>query len=423
MEVVEETAPAIRPSGDRVTKVLVGLAVVLVLAIIGIGAFVAGRETKSSQPRAVTSEPGDFDYRVLNEIRSLLGRFYVRPENIDDQTLFEAAVNGMLGVLNDTGTFYVTPEDYQTSTTLTGSFEGIGATVSQQGGDIVIVAPIKGTPAEQAGLVSGDAILEVDGESTKGWTVEKAVLRIRGPRGTQVTIKIRHSDNSVQDYTLTRATVQVDSVQSVPPGGVLRNSSGQEVSNIGYVQVQEFSRRTAQELEGAIREQITNKSIKSLIIDLRYNGGGLLDTTVSMADLFLDEGTILTERDADGKETSFVAKRGQIAPNMPVVILQNRFSASASEVFAAALRENNRATIIGETSFGKGVVNSPRELSNGGALYVTIAEWLTPSGTLINKVGIFPDIEIIPTDEQIDQRLDPQLMKAVDVLQGQAKSP
>jgi carboxyl-terminal processing protease len=360
---------------------------------------------------------------VLNEIRSLLGRYYVRPENIDDQTLFEAAVNGMLGVLNDTGTFYVTPEDYQTSTTLTGSFEGIGATVSQQGGDIVIVAPIKGTPAEQAGLVSGDAILEVDGESTRGWTVEKAVLRIRGPRGTQVTIKIRHADNSIQDYTLTRATVQVDSVQSVPPGGVLRNASGQEVTNMGYVQVQEFSRRTAQELEGAIREQITNKQIKSLIIDLRYNGGGLLDTTVSMADLFLDEGTILTERDADGKETSFVAKRGQIAANMPVVILQNKFSASASEVFAAALRENNRATIIGETSFGKGTVNSPRELSNGGALYVTIAEWLTPGGTLINNVGIFPDIEVIPTDDEIDQRLDPQLQKAVDVLLGQAKAP
>jgi carboxyl-terminal processing protease len=189
------------------------------------------------------------------------------------------------------------------------------------------------------------------------------------------------------------------------------------------VQIQEFSRRTAQELEGAIREQITNKAIKALIIDVRYNGGGLLDTTVTTADLFLDEGTILTEREADGQETDFVAKRGQIIPNMPIVILQNRFSASASEVLAAALRENNRATIIGETSFGKGTVNSPRELSDGGALYVTIAEWLTPSGTLINGVGIFPDVEVIPTDDEIDQRLDPQLQRAVDLLQGQARSP
>jgi carboxyl-terminal processing protease len=420
MEVVEEPA---KRSGDRITQLLVGLAAVLVLAIVGIGAFVAGRETKDEPRRVVTSEPTDFDYRVLNEIRSLLGRDYVRRDNLDDQTLFEAAVNGMLGVLNDTGTFYVTPEDFQTSTTLTGSFDGIGATVAQQGSDIVIVAPIKDTPAEKAGLVSGDAILEVDGESTTGWTVEKAVLRIRGPRGSQVTIKIRHADGSVQEYTLTRATVQVDSVQIVPPGGVLRNSSGQEVSDIGYVQIQEFSRRTAQELEGAIREQISSKQIKALILDVRFNGGGLLDTTVSMADLFLDEGTILTERDRDGKETDFVAKRGQIVSGMPIVILQNRFSASASEVLAAALRENNRATIIGETSFGKGTVNSPRELSDGGALYVTIAEWLTPNGTLINGVGVFPDIEVIPTDDEIDQRLDPQLIRAVDLLQGQARSP
>ena len=417
---VEEPA---KRSGDRVTKILIGLAAVLVLAIVGIGAFVAGRETKEEPRRVVSTEQGEFDYSVLNEIRSLLDRYYVRPDNLDDQSLFEAAVNGMLGILNDTGTFYVTPEDFQTSTTLTGQFEGIGATVAQQGGDIVIVAPIKGTPAEQAGLASGDAILEVDGESTSGWTVEKAVLRIRGPRGTQVRIKIRHSDGAVQDYTLTRATVQVDSVQITPPGGVLRNSSGQEIGNIGYVQIQEFSRRTAQELEGAIREQITSKNIRALIIDVRYNGGGLLDTTVSTADLFLDEGTIITERDADGKETSFVAKRGQIVPDMPIVILQNKFSASASEVLAAALRENNRATIIGETSFGKGTVNSPRELSDGGALYVTIAEWLTPSGTLINGVGVFPDIEVIPTDDEIDQRLDPQLTHAVDLLQGQARIP
>jgi len=409
-------------SGDRMTKLLVGLAAVLVLAIVGIGAFVVGRETRPEQRVEVSSEPGTFDYTVLNEIRSLLARYYVRPDNLDDQSLFEAAVNGMLEILNDTGTFYVTPEDYQTSTTLTGSFEGIGATVAQQGSDIVIVAPIKDTPAEKAGLVSGDAILEVDGESTRGWTVEKAVLRIRGPRGTQVKIKIRHADGTEEVYTLTRATVQVDSVQTVPPGGVLKNAAGQEVKDIGYVQVQEFSRRTAQEMEAAVRAQLKN-NIKGLIIDLRYNGGGLLDTTVSMADLFLDDGVILTERDADGRETNFVAKQGQLAPGMPIVILQNKYSASASEVFAAALRENNRATLIGETSFGKGTVNSPRVLSDGGALYVTIAEWLTPTGRLINKIGITPDIEVIPTDEQIDQRIDPQLIRAVDVLQGQAKAP
>ena len=404
-------------------KLLTGLAALLVLAVVAIGAFMLGREDGSDDgAELVSGEASTFDYAVLNEVRELLDRYYVRPENLDDQSLFEAAVNGMLAILNDSGTFYVTPEDFQTSTTLTGSFEGIGATVSAQGSDIVIVAPIKETPAERAGLVSGDVIRAVDGEDTTGWTVEKAVLRIRGPRGTDVTLTIEHADGTVQEYTITRDTVQVQSVQTQPPGGVLRNSAGDEVTDIGYVQIQEFSRRTAQEVEDAVNAQL-DSGIRALILDVRFNGGGLLDTTVSLADLFLDDGVILTERDADGRETDFVARPGELAPGLPIVILQNRFSASASEVLAAALRENDRATIVGETSFGKGTVNSPRELSDGGALYVTIAEWLTPSGTLINNVGVFPDVEVIPTDDEIDQRLDPQLIQAVEVLLGQARAP
>ena len=409
--------------GDLMIKLLASLAALLVLAVVAIGAFMLGRQDGSDDGgEFVSGEGGTYDYAVLNEIRELLDRDYVRPENLDDQSLFEAAVNGMLAILNDTGTFYVTPEDYQTSTVLTGSFEGIGATVSSQGSDIVIVAPIKETPAERAGLVSGDVIRAVDGEDTTGWTVEKAVLRIRGPRGTDVTLTIEHADGTVEDYTITRDTVQVQSVQTEPPGGVLRNSAGDEVTDLGYVQIQEFSRRTAQEVEDAVNAQL-DAGIKGLILDVRFNGGGLLDTTISLADLFLDSGTILSEREADGQETRIVARAGELAPGLPIVILQNRFSASASEVLAAALRENDRATIIGETSFGKGTVNSPRELSDGGALYVTIAEWLTPSGTLINNVGVFPDIEVIPTDDEIDQRLDPQLIEAVEVLQGQVKAP
>jgi carboxyl-terminal processing protease len=419
---VEEERPE-KSGSDMMVKVLAGLAAVLVLAVVAIGAFMLGRENGTDDKTAIASgAPPTYDYSVLNQIRELLGRDYVRPENLDDQSLYEAAINGMLAILNDTGTFYVTPEDYQTSTVLTGSFEGIGATVAAQGSDIVIVAPIKDTPAERAGLVSGDVIRAVDGEDTTGWTVEKAVLRIRGPRGSDVTLTVEHADGKTEDLTITRDTVQVQSVQTVPPGGVLLNSNGDEVKDIGYVQIQEFSRRTAQEVEDAVQAQL-DKGIKGLIIDVRYNGGGLLDTTVSIADLFLDGQTVLIERSADGKEVPFNSRPGELAPGLPIVILQNRFSASASEVLAAALRENNRATIVGETSFGKGTVNSPRELSDGGALYVTIAEWLTPTGTLINKVGIFPDVEVIPTDEQIDQRIDPQMEKAVDLLLGQASGP
>ncbi len=420
---VEEQQPG-KPGGDKMIKVLAGVAAMLVLVVVAVGAFLFGREDASveSSPPIVATEVSEFDYAVLNEVRELLDLYYVRPENLDDQSLFEAAVNGMLDILNDTGTFYVTPEDYQTSTLLTGSFEGIGATVAAQGNDIVILAPIKDTPADRAGLMPGDVIRGVDGEDTTGWTVERAVLRIRGPRGTNVTLTIEHVDGTLEDFTITRDTVRVQSVQTVPPGGVLRNSGGDEVNDIGYVQIQEFSRRTAQEMEDAVNEQL-DQGIQAIILDVRFNGGGLLDTTVSLADLFLDSGVILTERDANGRETDFVARPGELAPGIPIVVLQNRFSASASEVLAAALSENGRATIIGETSFGKGTVNSPRELSDGGALYVTIAEWLTPSGTLINNVGVFPDIEVIPTDEEIDQRLDPQLIQAVDLLQAQVRGP
>jgi carboxyl-terminal processing protease len=409
-----------KPSNDRLVKILLGLAAVLLVIIVGIVSFVAGRESddnNSGSGGSTAANAGEVDYGVLNEIRGLLDRFYVRPENLDDQSLFDAAVNGMLGILNDAGTYYVSPDDYKLSTTLTGSFDGIGATVSEQDGDIVIVGPIKNTPAERAGLVSGDVILQVDGESTDGWTVDKAVLRIRGQKGTQVKILIQHADGSQQEYALTRDTVQVDSVTTDPPGGVLQDANGNQVNDIGYVYIREFSRRTAQELEDAVNAEL-DRGVKGLIIAVRNDPGGLLDTTISAADLFLDSGTILIERDAAGREASHVAKAGTIT-DVPIVMVQNRFSASASEVLLSALRENGRAISVGETSFGKGTVNSPRQLSDGGALFVSIAEWLTPKGTLINKVGVRPDIEVIPTDDDIDQDRDVQLFKAIEALQDE----
>jgi carboxyl-terminal processing protease len=409
---------------DRLTKILIGLAGALLIVIIALGAFFLGRDSKSSAHTASSTQAGsnNFDYSILNEVRQILGKDYVKQENLDDQSLFEAAVNGMLGILNDKGTYYMTPEDFKTDTTLTGSFEGIGATVSSQNNEIVIVSPIKDTAAEKAGLKSGDVILAVDGESTKGWTVEKTVLRIRGPRGSQVTITIRHDDGKTEDYKLTRQTVQVESVTTSPPGGTLKDSSGAVVNGIGYIQIREFSRRTAQELEAAARDQV-NKGAKALILDVRSNPGGLLQTTINAADLFLDSGNIVIQRDASGKETPYAARNGQIAPNIPIVLVQNRFSASASEVLAAALHDNNRATIVGEKSFGKGTVNTARELENGGALYVSIAHWLTPNGALIDNVGVRPDIEVIPSDEDIDARRDVQLARAVDVLRGQVRAP
>ena len=409
-----------KPSGDKYVRVLLGVAAILVVGVVGVGAFLLGRNAESTS--GASASAGEFDYSILNQVRDLLDRDYVKPDNLDDEALFEAAVNGMLDILNDRGTYYVTPTDHQLDTTLTGSFDGIGATISQFDNEIVIVAPIKDTPAEKAGIVSGDVILSVDGESTKGWTVDKTVLRIRGPKGTQVKIDVRHEDGSEEQYTLTRSTVQVDSVTRDPPSGALRDSGGNIADGIGYIYIREFSRRTAQELESALKAEI-DEGNKSLIIDLRSNPGGLLQTTLTMTDLFLDRGTILIQRDQNGKETTYSAKSGQALPSdMPIVVLQNKYSASASEIFAAALRDNGRAVVVGETSTGKGTVNIARELPNGGALYVSIANWLTPTGALIDKVGVRPDFEVVPSDEDIDLRRDVQVARAIDILRGQVKA-
>jgi carboxyl-terminal processing protease len=399
---------------------LLGLAGVLAVVALAGGAFFLGRGTATEAKGSDTTR--EFDFSVLNEIRDILARDYVKPDNLDDQTLYESAIQGFLNTLNDTGTFYVDPTSFKLDTGLTGTFDGIGATVSQQNNEIVIVSPIKDTPAEKAGIKAGDVILEVDGESTRGWSVDKAVLRIRGQRGTQVTLKIRHSDDTEQVYQLTRDRVQVESVTTTPPGGSLRDANGQAVTGLGYIQIREFTPRTAQEIDAAVKA-LTREGARGLILDVRRNLGGNLQSTLSSADLFLDSGTILSQRTGDGRETDHVARQGQVAPNLPIVVLQDRFSASAAEVLAAALQENGRATVVGEKSFGKGTVNSPRELPDGGALFVTIAHWLTPNGIQIEKVGVRPDVEVLMSDEDIDLRRDTQLFKAIEVLRGQVRAP
>jgi carboxyl-terminal processing protease len=419
--------PTGQKNTDTLTKVLAGVAGVLFFAVVALLFFFIGRETApSTSARALgTGSPAassQFDFSVLNDIRTILERDYVRPDNLDDQTLYEAAINGLLSVLNDSGTFYVDPDTYKVSVLPTGSFDGIGATISQQGNEIVIVSPIKGTPAEAAGLQSGDVILAVDGESTQGWSTERTVLRIRGPRGTQVTITIRHQDGSVKDYTLTRSQINVESVSTLPPASGLRDEAGNEVSGIGYLRIREFTTRTPGEIEEAIR-QLEREGMRGLILDVRGSPGGVLNATVTVADMFLDSGTIVIQRNRDGREQVYTARNGQaVRGNMPIVIVQNRFSASAAEVLAAALQENGRAVVVGETSFGKASVNISRELRDGGAVFVSIAEWLTPKGGLLDRSGVIPDIEVVPTDDDIDQRRDPQLARAVEILKGQLQA-
>lgn len=407
---------------------LLGVSILVLSAAIG---YIVGgsgdADSEDSSPSVIDAGdnsdlPSDLDFEQLNEILELLNDKYVDPDRIDSQTLYEAAINGMLETLTDSGTFYVDPATVATSVGATGSFEGIGATVAEQDGQIIIVAPIENTPAERAGILPGDAILEVDGESTEGWTQEKAVLRIRGPKGSTVELKIRHDDGTEETLEIERDDIVVKSVTTIPPGGELVDGAGAAITDIGYIQIREFSQPTKEQFQEAI-EEVINEGKRGLVLDMRNNPGGLLSTTVDIADEFLDDGTILSERERDGSENSFTARRGGAATDIPVVVLLNRFSASGSEVLAAALHDNSRATIVGEKSFGKGTVNVSNELDDGGQLYVSIARWLTPNGTLIDGVGIRPDVEVLLSDEDIDLRRDVQLFKAIDILRGTDTTP
>ena len=409
------------------------LAVAVVVLVFAVGYVVGDRGESSSvapgSPDAAVDtnqgdDPVDTDFANLNEIFEILEDKYVDPDIIDRQTQYQQAINGMLETFPDSGTFYVDPQTVATSVGPSGKFEGIGATVASQNGDIVIVAPIEDTPAERAGILPGDVILEVDGESTEGWTQEKAVLKIRGPAGTTVALKIRHAESGEEEtLEIERDEIKVKSVTTQPPGGSLKDGAGTDVTDIAYIYLREFTEPSREEMQIALQDAIDSGK-KGLILDLRNNPGGLLRTTIDIADEFLDgDKVILTERDREGTEQVYKSKDGGIALDIPVVILMNRFSASGSEVLAAALQDNARAQLVGEKSFGKGTVNVSNDLDDGGQLYVSVAKWLTPNGVQIDGVGIRPDIGIQLNDEDIDLRRDVQLWKAIDLLRGTDFTP
>ena len=410
---------------------VLGLLAVSILALVfALGYVLRGDGNGSSGLPSTQGDgtPSDhaaqsIDFDTLNDIVKLLQQKYVDPDLIDQQTLYQSAITGMLQTLPDSGTFYVDPNTVKTSVGPSGKFDGIGATVAEQNGQIVIVAPIENTPAERAGIRAGDVILEVDGESTDGWTQEKAVLKIRGQRGTKVTLKIRHSDGQEETFEIERDEIKVQSVTTLPPGGSLKDGDGSQIDDVGYIHIREFTEQTADETRKALQD-VVNSGKRSVIIDLRNNPGGLLNATVDVASEFVDGGTVLlTEHERDGKETRFTAHNGGVATELTVVIIQNRFSASGSEVLAAALHDNGRATLVGEKSFGKGTVNISNNLKDGGELYVSIAKWLTPNGTQIDGVGIRPDIQVTLSADDIDARRDVQLFKAIDVLRGTDTTP
>jgi len=390
-----------------------GLLVVLLSVMSGVVGFAVGGggENGASSTSPAQDEAG---FGILDEIYGIIEEDFVAPDSVDPEVLREGAIDGALSALGDPHTTYIDPETYSLGIDIvTGQFEGIGARVEQDplSGEIVIVAPFRDSPADKAGIRAGDVILTVDGESTTGWTVGQAVRRIRGAQGTEVTLGVLHENGESEDITITRSVITVPTVFTHE----VEDADGNPVSDIAYVELQQMTDEAVGDLEAVLRD-IDEKGYKGLILDLRRNPGGGLSATVKIADLFLESGVILIQVDKDGNETIERASGGDVGEEIPIVLLVGSGSASGAEVLAAAVRDNGRGVLIGSTTFGKGSVNHLRELSDGGALYITIARWLTPNGEQIEAIGLTPDIEVLPTDEDIELGRDVQLFAAIDYL-------
>ena len=399
---------------------MLALVVVLLSAMSGVVGFVLGEGSAEEGGGATTGSSDSAGFGILDEIYKVIREDFVDQAAVDQQALRQGAIDGIIEALDDPHTIYIDPASYALGVdVISGEFQGIGARVEQDSttGEIIIVAPFRDSPAEIAGLRSGDVVLAVDGESTEGWTVSEAVRRIRGPEGSQVALTVRHSNGDTEDITITRDTIVIPTVFTRP----LEDAAGNAVNDLAYVELEQITEKTVPDLRTTVAE-IRDQGYRGIILDLRRNPGGSLSATVDVSDLFLEGGRILTQVDRDGNETTYDAHPGDAGEDIPLVVLVGNGSASGAEVIAGALRDHQRAVLVGETTFGKGSVNHLRELSDGGAIYITIARWLTPNGEQIEGIGLAPDVQITPTEEDIEARRDVQLYRAIDELRQEVQA-
>lgn len=318
------------------------------------------------------------------------------------------AIDTMLASLNDPYTKFLNPKEFAEETSsIKGSLKGIGVQIGVKDGKLLVIAPMEDTPAEKAGLIAEDEIVEINGESTKGITVDKAADKIRGEEGTTVVLTIKRNNQPLKKYTIKRAEIMIKSVSTKIPNDV------KLAQNVGYIRLSSFiSKNAKDEFLNALNSM---EDKEGYIIDLRSNPGGLLTNAIIMSDMFIDGGVIVSTVDRDGYKDTTRATRRYVT-DKPIVVLINKGSASASEIFSGALKDNQRALIVGETSFGKGLVQEVNRLPNGSGMNVTIQKYLTPNGTDINKKGIEPDVEVKLTDKDIEMKNDVQLKKANELL-------
>mgnify|MGYP003745188675 CR=1 FL=1 len=356
------------------------------------------------QEQATNSRSLTTGFERVEEVWQLLEQQHITRSDLDSDKISEAAIRGMLESLDDPYASFLDAEQFSMeSQDVHGSFEGIGAHVGMRDEKITIIAPMPDSPAKKAGIRSGDVILGINGSSTADTTLLEAVSKIRGEKGTTVDLLILHvNETAPVTITVRRGVIQIDSVsfQLMP-------------DNIGYIYISNFTESTKSEVETALKAFKESTASGSLVLDLRNNPGGLLNSVVDVTSLFIDDGLVLYEIDGSGARKDWPVRRTGNKQDYPMVVLINQFSASASEVLCGALMDHQRATVIGTKSFGKGSVNILRSLSDGSGIYFTVAHWFTPNGTLIEGSGIKPDVLV---DIPVDSTNDIQMEKALEIL-------
>jgi carboxyl-terminal processing protease len=337
--------------------------------------------------------------------------FVDRP--VDDVLMMQGAINGMIDALGDEHSGYMDPDEYdQANIPLQGAYEGIGAWVDTEAEYLTIIAPMAGSPAEAAGLEPGDQIIAVDGEDMTGIPAQLVIRRVMGPEGSTVLLTVlREGVAEPFDVEVTRGRITVPSVESEMLD-----------EGVAYVRLATFGGETVGDLRQALRARLAENPT-GLILDLRGNGGGYLDSAIDVASEFIDEGVILTERFGDEQEEVYTANGDGLALDIPLAVLIDGGSASASEIVAGAIQDYGRGWLIGQPSFGKGSVQNWHPLDDrAGAVRITIARWFTPDGRSIEDGGLLPDIEVEITDDDIAAGRDPQLERAVELLLDQAST-
>ena len=413
--------PVAPRSGSNIRGPILGLAMVLVAVLAGGALFMSGflvGQRSAEQPGTPATAQDSFQ-PFWDTYDTIIKRF--AGGTVDQQAMIRGAIKGMVDSLGDPYSAYLTPDEYREGLQdLSGQFEGIGAEIgtrdakgatsdcSTLGTDcrLIVVAPIEGSPSEKAGIKAGDAIIAVDGTSLDGLTVDGARDKIRGKKGTEVTLTIVRGDAKPMDIKVVRDVI------------ISKEVIAKDLANntVGYLDVTGFSDNAATKFHEALQADLKAGKTR-IILDLRGNPGGYVTAAKAIASEFIKDGTIFWEEDADGKQTATPASGQGLATSdaIKVVVLIDKGSASASEIVAGALQDTKRATVVGETSFGKGTVQQWIQLQDGSALKLTIAKWLTPDKHWIHHVGIIPDVPVTtPADAGPDN--DPVLDKAVELL-------